>query len=260
MAYVDLRQTLDAWDYDPSKMSVRKILGVDDNVRIQMRIELGILQMEAHGRPDGLRPHGKTSLLDYFQGKLSRLSEKNRGDFRLSAKDCDDLRQEASLYYRRYIALFVLEEWKDVIRDTEHSLAIFDLCRDFAFDEKDRKVLEEYRPYVLMMRGRGQAFRAIEEKEIPSAISHLKRTIIEIQGVWRSKTGEDAPENSDELVMLRHELANLLPLIPSDSAIGRARLVKQLSTELQEAVREDRFEAAAQLRDRLQKLGKLASD
>jgi hypothetical protein len=31
---------------------------------IQVRLELGILQMALEGRPDGRRPHGSPSLLD----------------------------------------------------------------------------------------------------------------------------------------------------------------------------------------------------
>ena len=42
-----------------------------------MRVELGLLQMELTGRPDGVRPHGFDSLLDYFESKLKEHESTN---------------------------------------------------------------------------------------------------------------------------------------------------------------------------------------
>jgi hypothetical protein len=64
MCYIDLHETLSAWPYDAEQISVRKIVGLDGAVRIQMRVELGVLQMEVSGRPDGTRPHGSASVLE----------------------------------------------------------------------------------------------------------------------------------------------------------------------------------------------------
>ena len=77
MSYVDLQSALQGWPYEPEKISVRKILGADGSVRIQMRVELGILQMEAEGRPDGSRPYGCESLLAYYQKRQARHQQRN---------------------------------------------------------------------------------------------------------------------------------------------------------------------------------------
>src|SRR2546429_7269356 len=66
----DLTPLLKGWDYEPGTINVRKIFGADGRPKVQMRVELGLLQMELNGRPDGARPHGHESLLDYFEQQL----------------------------------------------------------------------------------------------------------------------------------------------------------------------------------------------
>src|SRR6266550_1226716 len=59
----DLSPMLKGWDFEPGTINVRKIYGLDGQPNVQTRLELGILQMELNGRPDGTRPHGHESLL-----------------------------------------------------------------------------------------------------------------------------------------------------------------------------------------------------
>ena len=118
MSYVDLDSALGDWRYEPERISVRKIVSADGAIRIQMRVELGILQMHAEGRPDGAQPHGWPSLLTYHRKRLVRHQQRNGTPlgFGLTRQECYDLRLEASLFYRRYIALFVLEEYGRVFQ------------------------------------------------------------------------------------------------------------------------------------------------
>jgi hypothetical protein len=46
------------WPYEPHSVSVRLVQGGDGRELIQMRIEMGLLQLEVEGRPDGDRPGG----------------------------------------------------------------------------------------------------------------------------------------------------------------------------------------------------------
>jgi hypothetical protein len=246
MSYIDLQAALRDWPYEPDKISVRKILGTDDAVRIQMRVELGIIQMEAEGRPDGVRPHGAVSLLEYFQRRFAKHVERNGTPlgFVLSRSDCESLRNEASLYYRRYIALFVLEEFGNVVRDTTHSLGIFDICRDYAFEADDRNALEEFRPYVLMMRARGSAYQALEESEPASALAHVNRGIMEIKNHFEKQGRPDAFSGAEEIKMLRALAAELSGKVPTGSVLLTRRALRT-------AIEQERFEDAARLRDEL---------
>ena len=250
MSYVDLQSALRDWPYEPEKISVRKILGTDGAAKIQMRVELGILQMEAEGRPDGERPFGYESLLSYYQKRLARHDQRNGTTlgFGLSPEDCQGLRTEASLYYRRYIALFVLEDYGDVAGDTSHSLAIFDLTRDHALERTDRLSLEEFRPYVLMMDARSHAYGAMEEGAVASAIAHVNRGIMHIKGHFEGWNQPEAITRSEELKILRSLGQKLSAEMPQNSLIVTRKALRA-------AIEQERFEEAARLRDALKNQG-----
>ncbi|MGD2111734.1 MAG: UvrB/UvrC motif-containing protein [Phycisphaerae bacterium] len=246
MSYVDLHAALSDWPYEPDKISVRKILASDGSVRLQMRIEMGILQMEAENRPDGEKPRGCHTLVEYFQQRLHKHQERNGTTlgFGLSRDDCHELRQEASLYYRRYVAFFVLEEYGSVHRDTSHSLLLFDLCRDYALEQEDRLALEEFRPYVLMMDARAQAYQASEDGQIASALAHVNRGIMHVKAHYETFHHPEAIHVSEELKILRALARELGSQVPKDSLIVTRKA-------LRDAIEQERFEDAARLRDEL---------
>lgn len=246
MSYIDLQCALRDWPYEADKISVRKILGVDGTVMIQMRVEMGILQMETQGRPDGGKPHGCDSLVAYHQKRLARHERRNGTvlGFALKDEECQELRIEASLYYRRYIAFFVLEEYANVHRDTSHSLAIFDLCRDYAMEPENRIVLEDFRAHTLMMDARGRAYHALEDGQPASALAHVNRGIMSIKAHLEQHSGEEAEETSEELKMLHALGSELSAQVPKDSLIVTRKALRT-------AIEQERFEEAARLRDTL---------
>ena len=60
---LDLNDLLRDWPHEPGMIKVRKILGSDGKEKIQLRIDLGLIQMETSGRPDGQEPQGLVNLL-----------------------------------------------------------------------------------------------------------------------------------------------------------------------------------------------------
>ena len=156
----DITPVLKGWDYESGTINVRKINGIDGTPKLQMRLDLGLLQMEMSGRPDGAKPHGYESLLDYFEAQLAEHKKTNGSDlgFHLSTEQCQSLREESLMYYQRYLSLFVLEEFAGVVRDTSRNLRLLDLCSKFAMEEQDKLVLEQYRPYITMMNARASAY------------------------------------------------------------------------------------------------------
>ncbi len=48
-----LDDLLAKWSFDPSTLNVRLVKGKDGRDVIQMRVDMGILQLETTGRPDG---------------------------------------------------------------------------------------------------------------------------------------------------------------------------------------------------------------
>ncbi len=250
MSYIDLQPVLMDWDYDPDRISTRKILGADGTVKIQLRVELGLLQMESKGRPDGARPHGRETLLGHHKERLARFEKKNGTTvgFALSARECKELHEEASLYYRRYVSLFVLEEFEDVIADTAHNIAVMDMLREYAAEAEDRRRLEPFRPYVLMMDARARAYHALGEEQHTSALAHVNRGLAHIRSVFESWNKADAYEAAEETRILRELRQEIMAEMPQDSVIV-------LRSALREAVAEERYEEAAKLRAKLAECG-----
>ena len=63
----DLSKVLGEWQFRPDEVLVRIVPGDDGRGKVQLRVDLGILQMEMDGRPDGHRPEGFESWLDYYE-------------------------------------------------------------------------------------------------------------------------------------------------------------------------------------------------
>src|SRR5262249_25450664 len=103
----DIAGILKGWDYEPGTINVRKVAGLDGLPKLQLRLDLGLLQMELAGRPDGQRPHGAESLLEYHESLLSDHQKRNGTDlgFTLTGEQCQSLRDEATMYYHRYLSL-----------------------------------------------------------------------------------------------------------------------------------------------------------
>src|SRR5438128_12080595 len=93
----DISHILDKWEYHPGQVVVRKFIGKEGQEKIQLRVDLGLLQMNAQGRPDGKRPFGHESLYEYHQARLYKYVGSHDGDdsgFKLKAEDCAKLQLE----------------------------------------------------------------------------------------------------------------------------------------------------------------------
>src|SRR5258707_9325486 len=86
----DVGPLLKGWDYEPGTINVRKINGLDGKQKLQMRLDLGLLQMELTGRPDGAKPHGFDSLLEYYESQLKEHKRNNGTElgFHLTSGEC----------------------------------------------------------------------------------------------------------------------------------------------------------------------------
>ena len=241
----DISQILDEWGYTgPDELSVRKIVGVDGQTRIQMRVDLGILQMEWTGRPDGQKPYGKSSFLNYFREKLEDQEGPDTQNM-LSRNDCIKLQKESLQYYYRRICMFELEAYTEAFRDAEHNLEIMDLVKQFAENETDQLSFEQYRPFVIMHRTRARSLIAKENKN--KALDYIEEGIKEITNFFRSYDREDLLKESQEIITLREMAEKLKKSNPKSQE-------EKLRVELTVAVENENFEQAAEIRDTLKKL------
>ncbi len=248
----DITPVLRGWDYEPGTINVRKIAGADGLPKLQMRLDLGLYQMEMTGRPDGLRPHGFESLLDYYEAQL-RKHEASHGmeaGFKLSRNQCQLLRDEAAMYYHRYLSLFVLEDFDGVVRDTERNLRVLDFCGKFATDEEDRWMLEPYRPYIVMMNSRAGASQAMQQTRYADALEIVHEGLAAIKGFFNRIGQEKAFGHSNEVRVLKRMAREIRRKMPVDP-------VQKLQNRLAKAVKLERYELAARLRDEIAKLKEL---
>ena len=244
----DISQILRGWEYEPGTINVRRITGNDGSPKLQMRLDLGLLQMEMDGRPDGVRPHGCESLLEYFEKRLRDHRKKNGTElgFHLSASQCQSLREEALMYYHRYLSLFVLGEFLGVARDTARNLRVLDLCGKYASHEQDRLVLEQYRPYIIMMNARALASIEFDANNFRKALGIVKGGMKDIRRFFRKFGQEEAYGHSNEVKILRRFAREIRGKLPVDP-------VKVLQVQLNRAVKEERYEEAARLRDEIER-------
>jgi hypothetical protein len=270
----DLTEMLEEWPFETGKISVRVIEGKDGAPRIQVRLDLGILQMHVAGRPDGKRPEGYDSLLDYQESQIDQMQmEEIAGEKEpeaepaldafpddeededtpkvprfLSSEDCKAVREEAQQYYHRYIALLVLEDYEAVVRDTSRNLRVLDLFRDYAIEEDDRHAMEGHRPYIMMMRARALASQAMKAEENKAAIFAIDEGLESLKSYYESLERPELFDESGEVQMLRDMRDSLVPKLPVSQKA-------ELRQRLEAAIASENFELAAILRDEIRMLG-----
>jgi len=246
----DISHLLDQWDYQPGQVVVRRFVGKDGTEKIQLRVDLGLLQMNAHGRPDGKRPFGHASLLDYYLAKLQQYTRKNEGreeGFTLKAEDCSRLQLEALQYHHRYICFLQLEDYGAVARDTERNLKLFDFVAAHAESEELAWSLQQFRPQVLMIATRAKATLRLQKEDYQTAIQEIEAGIDKLREFYHEHSRQDLLDQSPEIQALQHWLEEVNSRRPRTKR-------EQLEKDLSEAVKKEDYEKAARVRDELKNL------
>jgi len=245
----DISGILATWEYDlRQEMMVRRVIGMDHRMKIQMRLDLGILQMEEQGRPDGKRPHGKESILDYFESIVERMKRKygTAADFTLDKDDLYALQQEGIQYYYRYLCFFQLGDYQRAERDTARNLRLFDFVKRYAEDKQYVDEFEQYRPYVMMMNTRAKVLNALKSKDSTKAVNEINQGIHKIETVYEK--GElTKGYTRTEVAFLKNWAEEIVKrYTPSRK--------KRLEEELKTAIANEEFEKAAKIRDKLNRM------
>src|SRR5437867_3122958 len=246
----DISHLLEQWDYQPGQVVVRRFVGKDGTEKIQLRVDLGLLQMNAHGRPDGKRPFGHPSLFDYHQARLKQHQEKHGGTgegFALKPEDCAKLQLEALQYHHRYICLLQLEDYAGVIRDAERNLAVFEFVAKHAANEDLAWSLRQFQPQLLLILTRAQGTQALQTEDYAMAIQYVEEGLEKIRAFYRDNSRGELADQSGEVQSLENwleEIRSKRPLSPRE----------KLERALHEAVSSENYEKAAKVRDALKNL------
>lgn len=243
----DLNTLLGGWRYDPSAVTARLIRGDDGVTKIQLRMDLGVLQMELDGRPDGRHPNGFASLVDYHFDREEKQEAAGEEPFALTPAEALELQQEAAQYYYRYIASYALRDYERVVEDTEHNLDIIDLVDRHTEDDELAWQFLQFYPYVRMMNARARGEWAGGQEAYDDAIQAVEDGLADIREFWTAHT-EDGPEKHTREIDILTELLSQLQQ-------KRPRTQRDvLLEELQRAIAAENYERAAKLRDAIQSL------
>ena len=244
---VDLRRLLAGWSYRENE-NLRMVRGDDDREILQVRLPLGIEQLELRGRPDGQRPYGRESAFDYHLERLAKAKSAGREEaFEVKPEECQELFDEGNLYYQRYLYCFQLRRFAETTRDTERNLRLFDFVRHHAAREEDRLYLEKWRPYVVRMNAAARAMSEVGDQRFEQALRTIRRAMDQIESLEELEDETFRYERKRSLQALREFVHQLERTRPRSE-------VEKLEQELKKAVATQEFERAAVLRDRLREL------
>ncbi len=246
----DLDDVIQGWPYDPEpgEILARELRARDGRSVLQIRVELGVLQLEVSGRPDGARPHGFATYLDYLRYCAASRGQAPGGKappWSMEQEHCDQADREFIQFYHRRMAWLSLRRYEKAILDADHTLALMDFVRRHGNDDDYIASHEQFRGLVQFHRTQAQALLAIERRHAEEAIDALREGVEKLaahQHTWwdnRESDGSESPNPS---------LIEQLRLFEQEIRKNHA-VEKTLREQLDEAVAREDYEQAARLRD-----------
>lgn len=247
---LDLDELTGGWECPAGELRARTVVGRDGEELLQLRVDLGVLQMLPEGRPDGQRCHGLASAREYLRHELTVAGHQP------NVADWEELERELTQINYRRVAFSTLAE--DAMQANEHARAVrfiqgaladieacladLELITAHTGDVAEHEAL---RPTLLFDRARlltqmrivqGNYEIAIEEAE---AGAHTLRTLLDELG-YDEETAEDDPG-----VAYLQELSQRLR--------REYGITQTLREQLEEALAAEDYERAAELRDELRR-------
>jgi hypothetical protein len=236
----DIDDVLRQWPFKPGIIAARLILAGDGREVLQMRIEMGLLQMEVTGRPDGEHPGGADTCLDWL-GELARIDGDN---FVMNEEQCMEVDREFLQFYHRRICCLALRQFVWAIADADYTLRLMDFVAAHSPNQQWTLSHEQYRPFVLFHKIQAEAMLTLQEAGAETAIESINQGLDEMRRVFL-KYGAEEQFDQDELV---GQLNAMKESLRQEYQVG-----KTLAEQLADAVAAEEYERAARLRDQIAK-------
>ena len=232
------------WEFDADEVNVRLVKASDRRDVLQMRIDMGVLQLEVDGRPDGELLQGFDTMCDLLAAETLDVGE----DFVMTDEHCREADREFVQFYHRRVCWLALRQYENAVRDAAHTLNLMDICRRHSPDEEWTLTHEQYRPFVLFHHTQAGALAALEDGPdgAEAAISAINDGLDRLRLFFDDFELEERFEG-DEFVSRLVELR--------ESVRERFEVGRTLHEQLAEAVESEQYELAARLRDQLQQKG-----
>jgi hypothetical protein len=249
----DIDDALHGWPYDPQsgEIPAREVRTRDGRNVVQVRVELGLLQLEEDGRPDGIRPHGFETYLDYLRHRAAGRGQAPGGkapSWTMGPEQCIEADREFVQFYHRRVAWLALKRYDRALRDADHTLALMDFVARHGISPEYVASHERFRGLVLFHRTQAAAAMALERRRPDEAIDAIH------DGSQRIRTHQCAWEqdNDDEEMVSSATLIEQLGVLEEEIRKNFA-VEKTLREQLADAVAREDYEQAARLRDRINK-------
>ena len=245
---LDLTDLIEGWDCPPGEVRARTVEGRDGTPFVQLRVDLGVMQMFPEGRPDGERCHGLPSAREFIAHELRVGNDTILGD------DLRELERELTQTNYRRLAFSTLAE--DACRDNDPSAArdyISQAIRDIDACRESLDLLQQ----------------CVRESDDPTAMlptlvfdrARLLSQLRIVEGNYE-RAIEDAEAGADDLDDLLSELGYDEEQREQDPGVNyllelgrRLRrdygITQTLREQLEQAIEDDDFERAAQLHGEL---------
>lgn len=235
----DIDHILKDWEYEPGEVIARLVTAEDGREVLQVRIDLGILQLETEGRPDGTNPHGAETYYDYLLARAI-----HEGDsFLLDDEEAQEVDREFVQYYQRRICWLALRRFEMAVRDADHNLALLDFVEQCAPSDEWYEAHEQYRPFILFHRTQAAALAALQDETPEQAIHEINAGLDRIRHSF-DHTEEDLFEENEMILRLEH----LRESLREEYEIGPT-----LQEQLDDAIENEQYELAARIRDEIAK-------
>lgn len=246
----DIDEALRGWPFDPEAGEVlaREIRARDGRRLVQVRIELGLIQMEVEGRPDGLRPHGFATFLDYLRHRAAAWAAPRADSdapWTMSRDHCAEADREFVQFYHRRVAWLALQNFESALKDADHTLGLMDFVARHGIDEDYIKSHERLRGLVLFHRAQAAAALALERRRPDEAVDVVHDGMKQLERHQHHWTETDREEEIPDPALIE-QLRHLEDEIRLNFAVE-----KTLKEQLDEAVAREDYERAARLRDQI---------
>jgi len=235
----DIDPSLGGWYYKTGIIQARLVQAADGRQVIQLRVDLGLLQLETTNRPDGARPHGCATFFEYLR-KQARLTEQSGQTFVLSEEQCQEADREFVQFYHRRVCWLALRSYAPATADADHTLAFMDFVRDHSPSDEYMQAHEQYRAFVLFQRTQAAAHLALERDKPEAAIDEITNGLEKMRAFFVAyKLEEQFPDNP-----MVKQLQKMVGAVRKKHDIEAT-----LREQLQQAVANEEYEEAARIRD-----------
>lgn len=250
---LDLNSIISNWPYPSEGACARVVSAEDGRSFLQLRIELGVLQMFPDGRPDGDRYRTSDCALHFVQKTM------NRGRT-VVEQDWQELKRELQQINYRRVAFTSLADGALERSDKSDAAAHLLRCvRDIDHCIQIIKTMEEGRsdgagpqalliPTLIFNRSKQLAQLRMIEGRQEEAVEEAEAGAKALERFFAEQTDENPDDEINPGVQQLRALADQLRQQPDPES--------ELRSQLDLAVEREDFEAAARLRDQLRGITK----